>query len=342
VIGRRGDGDGNVLLLLLVVGAAVPIPLVLSTPQTEVAVRVVLVALIAVGWNVMGGFGGHFSFGHAAYFGIGAYTTAWLLNRWGWSPWLGMAVGAVLAAAFATLTGYLCFRYRLTGAYFALATLAFAEMLRHIASNSDVVNRAAGFRVPLRPGDDWWMLQFAPGSPKYFFVALGLLAAALLVVIAVVRRRAGYYIVALREDEAAAASLGVDTMRYKLLTVAISGAITSVGGAFYFMFLFFIDPELAFGVDISVQAILPAIIGGTGTIWGPPIGAVILVLLGEYTSSLTRSPPRLLSFLDGRSGADLMIFGVLLIVIILFLPRGLVGTLAERRRTRRSVAVVEL
>lgn len=332
MIDRLRAGDNNLIALAIVVLVAIPIPFVLSTPQTEVAVRVVLIALISVGWNVMSGFGGHFSFGHAAYFGIGAYTTAWLLSNWGWSPWLGMAVGAVLASAFAVLTGYLCFRYRLTGAYFALATLAFAEMLRQIATNSDFLNRAAGFQVPLLRGDSWWMLQFRPGSPRYFFVVLGLFGVAMVAVIVLVRRRAGYYIVALREDEAAAASLGVDPMRYKLLTVAISGAITSVGGAFYFMFLFFIDPDLAFGVDISVQAILPAIIGGTGTIWGPVLGALILVSLGEVTSGLTRSPPELLSFLEGRSGADLMIFGVVLILIIMFMPRGLVGTITERRR----------
>lgn len=332
MIDRLTKGDGNLFVLAIVVLLAVPIPSLLSLSQMEVAVRVVLVALISVGWNVMGGFGGYFSFGHAAFFGIGAYSTAWLLTEWGWSPWLGMAVGAVLAAGFAVLTGFLCFRYRLTGAYFALATLAFAEMLRQIATNSEFVNRAAGFQVPLRGGESWWMLQFRPGSPRYFYIILGLFTVAMVVVIVLIRRRAGFYIVALREDEAAAASLGVDPMRYKLLTVAISGAITSLGGAFYFMFLFFIDPDLAFGVDISVQAILPAIIGGTGTIWGPVVGAVILVSLGELTSGLTRSPPELLSFLDGRSGADLVVYGIVLIVIILFLPRGLVGTVADRRR----------
>jgi branched-chain amino acid transport system permease protein len=139
--------------------------------------------------------------------------------------------------------------------------------------------------------------------------------------------------VALREDEAAAASLGVNPMRFKLLAVAVSGAITGVGGVFFFQFLFFIDPELAFGASISVQAILPAIIGGTGTIWGPAVGAFILVGLGEVTSGLTRSPPELLSFLAGRSGMELMIFGAVLILIIMFLPRGLFGTAAERMRS---------
>jgi branched-chain amino acid transport system permease protein len=333
VIDSLRKADRNLIALTAVVLVALPIPVFLSTPQMEIAVRIILFALISIGWNVMGGFAGYFSFGHAAFFGIGAYTGAWLLTNWGWSPWLGMIVGATLAGLFAVLTGYLSFRYKLTGAYFALATLAFAEMLRHIATHSELVNRARGFQVPLLREHSWWMLQFPPGSPSYYFSILGLFALAMLAVIFLMRSRAGYYIVALREDEAAAASLGVSPMRYKLLAVAISGAITGVGGVFFFQFLFFVDPDLAFGASISVQAILPAIIGGTGTIWGPAIGSFVLVGLGEVTSGLTRNPPELLSFLGGRSGLELMIFGVILIVIILFLPRGLYGTIAKRMRS---------
>lgn len=327
------NADRNLLALAGVVLIAIPIPFMLTTPQMEIAVRIILFALISVGWNVMGGFGGYFSFGHAAFFGLGAYTSAWLLTNWGWSPWIGMVAGAALAAAFAAATGFLSFRYRLTGAYFALATLAFAEMLRHIATHSHFVNRAAGFQVPLLRESSWWMLQFRPGSPNYYFTILGLFAVAMLVVILLMRSRAGYYILALREDEAAATSLGVNPMRYKLLAVAVSGAITGVGGVFFFQFLFFIDPQLAFGAAISVQAILPAIIGGTGTIWGPAIGAFVLIGLGEVTSGLTRNPPEFLSFLTGRSGMELMIFGAVLILIIMFLPRGLYGTAAKRLRS---------
>lgn len=332
MIDRLRDADRNLLALAVIVLVAIPIPFLLSTPQMEIAVRIILFALVSVGWNVMGGFAGHFSFGHAAYFGIGAYSTAYLLVNLGWSPWIGMVVGAVLAALFAMLTGYLSFRYKLTGAYFALATLAFAEMLRQLADGSELVNRSAGFQVPLLRDGSWWMLQFRPGSPSYYFIILALFAIAMLVVIFLMRSRAGYYIIALREDEAAAASLGVNPMRYKLLAVAVSGAITAIGGAFFFQFLFFIDPELAFGAGISIQAILPAIIGGTGTIWGPAVGSLILVGLSEVTAGLTRNPPELLSFLDGRSGLDLMIFGVILILIIMFLPLGLYGSIAARRR----------
>jgi branched-chain amino acid transport system permease protein len=329
----RGKIDGHLIALAVIVVVAIPIPFMLSRPQMEIAVRILLFAVISIGWNIMGGFGGYFSFGHAAFFGVGAYTSAWLLTNVGLSPWIGMIAGALLAGLFAVLTGYLSFRYKLTGAYFALATLAFAEMLRHISTHSEFVNRARGFRVPLLREDSWWMLQFSPGSRNYYFAILGLFAAAMVAVILLMRSRAGYYIVALREDEAAATSLGINPMRYKLFAVFLSGAITGVGGVFFFQFLFFIDPDLAFGAAISVQAILPAIIGGTGTLWGPPVGAIMLVGLGEFTAGLTRNPPEALSFLAGRSGLDLMIFGAILILIIMFLPRGLYGTIAERRST---------
>ncbi len=322
--------DRNLLALVVVVVVALPIPFFLSTPQTEIAVRILLFALISVGWNVMGGFAGYFSFGHAAFFGLGAYTSGWLLTNAGISPWIGMLLGAAIAGAFAVLTGWLSFRYKLTGAYFALATLAFAEMLRNIAIHTEFVNRARGFRVPIIRESSWWMLQFPPGSPNYYFAILGLFAAAMLLVILLMRSKAGYYIVAIREDEAAASSLGVSPLRYKLLAVGVSGALTGVAGVFFLQFLFFIDPEIAFGASISVQAILPAIIGGTGTIWGPAIGALLFVGLGEVTSSLTRNPPELLSFLSGRSGLDLLIFGVILILIIMFLPRGVYGAAKER------------
>ena len=325
--------DRNLLALAAVVLVAIPVPALLSSPQMDIAVRILLFALISVGWNVMGGFAGYFSFGHAAFFGIGAYTAAWLLTNAGVSPWVGMVAGAVLAAVFAVVTGYLSFRYKLTGAYFALATLAFAEMLRHVVTHSELLNEARGYQVPRLGEPSWWMLQFPPGSANYFFAILGLFALAMVAVILLMRSRAGYYITAIREDEDAAASVGVDPMRYKLLAVAVSGAITGVGGVFFYQFLFFIDPDLAFGAAISVQAILPAILGGTGTIWGPAVGSVVLVGLGEVTTRLTRDPPQILSFLDGRSGLELMIFGAVLILIIIFLPRGLYGTTAERLRS---------
>jgi branched-chain amino acid transport system permease protein len=325
---RRARADLAVLVVVVVALALVPA--VVSGQLLSVAVRMLLFALLGVAWNVMGGFAGQFSFGHAAFFGLGAYTTGVLLVDFGVSPWIGMAAGAVVAALYGALEGWLSFRYRLQGAYFALATFAFAEMLRLFVLRSNALRAAVGYRVPLLAEPSWAMLQFPPDSPNYYFVVLGLLAAALLVVILLIRSTPGLFILAVRENEPAAEAAGVSSTRYKITAVALSAALTAVGGGFYLMFYFFIDPDIAFGARLSVQILLPAIIGGVGTIWGPAIGAVLLIGLGELSTMLVRDPPTYLAFLDGRSGFDLIIFAVLLIVVILFLPRGVYGTFGNR------------
>jgi branched-chain amino acid transport system permease protein len=308
----------------------IPAPFVLPAAQQAVAVRVLIFALMSIGWNVMSGFGGMFSFGHAAYFGLGAYTSAWLLVNHDVSPWIGMLAGIVVAAVFAVLVGFLLLRYRLKGAYFALATFAFAEMLRLWASNSDFVNRAVGYHAPLRPVASWWYLQFDPASPNYFFVALALTVTALTGSVLFLRSRAGQFTLASRDDQEAARALGIPVMRYKLFAMALSAAITSVAGAFYLQYYLFIDPDLAFGSSVSIQAILPAVIGGVGTIWGPVIGAFVIGPLSDLTATILRNPPEVLSFLQGRGGLDVIVYGVLLIVIVLLLPQGIYAALRNR------------
>ncbi|MFC6374800.1 branched-chain amino acid ABC transporter permease [Nonomuraea thailandensis] len=317
-------------MLVLLAAVLAPLPLLLPPAQEAVAVRVLIFALLAVGWNVMSGFGGMFSFGHAAYFGLGAYVTAWLLVEKGVSPWIGMALGTAVAALFAVVIGFLALRYRLKHAYFALATFSFAEMLRLVATNSDFVNRAVGYNVPLIPEPSWWMMQFEPGSPNYFWIALALTVLAVAASILFVKSRAGQFAQAARDDEDAAAALGIPVVRYKLLAMALSGAITSVAGAFYVQYYMFIDPDLAFGSGMSMQAILPAAIGGVATIWGPVIGAAILGPLSDVTATMLRNPPAGLEFLQGRGGLDVMVYAVLLIVIVLALPQGVYGALRER------------
>jgi branched-chain amino acid transport system permease protein len=314
----------------------VPLPLVLPAAQQSVAVRVLVFAILAIGWNVMSGFGGMFSFGHAAYFGLGAYVSVWLLVERGISPWIGMLVGMVVAGAFAALIGFLALRYRLKGAYFALATFAFAEMLRLIAINSDLVNRAVGYNVPLRPESSWAFMQFEPGSANYFWIALALTVAALVVTILFLRSRQGRFTVAVRDDEDAAAALGIPVMRTKLITIALSGAITSVAGTFYVQYYFFVDPDVAFGNSVSIQAILPAVIGGVATIWGPVIGAAVLGPLNDVTATVLRNPPPALDFLQGRAGLDVVLYALLLILIVLLLPQGVYGAIRDRLQRRRA------
>lgn len=324
---RQSRSDLGILLIGVAVLAVVPA--VLSGQLLSVAVRILLFGLLGVAWNVMGGFAGQFSFGHAAFFGLGAYTTGVLLVNFGVSPWIGMIAGAAVAGAYGALEGWLSFRYKLEGAYFALATFAFAEMLRLYVLRSDALNAAVGFRVPLSE-PSWWMLQFPADSPNYYFTILGLLAVVLVVAILLVRSTPGLFILAVRENEQAAEAAGVPATRYKILAVTTSAALTAIGGSFYLMFFFFIDPEIAFGPRLSVEILLPAIIGGVGTIWGPPIGAVLLIGLGELSTVLVRNPPAFLDVLQGRSGVDLIIYAVLLVVVILFLPKGVYGTFVNR------------
>jgi branched-chain amino acid transport system permease protein len=295
---------------------------------------VLIFAILALGWNIMSGFGGMFSFGHAAYFGLGAYVSVWLLVEQGISPWIGMLAGMAVAAAFAVLIGFLALRYRLKGAYFALSTFAFAEMLRLYATNSDLVNRAVGYNVPLRGESSLAFMQFEPGAASYFWIALALTVLALVVTIVFLRSRIGRFAVAVRDDEDAAAALGIPVMRTKLITIALSAAITSVAGTFYVQYYFFIDPDTAFGSSVSIQAILPAVIGGVATIWGPVIGAAILGPLNDITATLLRNPPPGLEFLQGRAGLDVMVYAVLLILIILLLPQGVYGAIRERLQRR--------
>lgn len=326
----------DLTVLGVVVAVVAVLPLVLPPAQQAVAVRVLIFAMMAVGWNLMSGFGGMFSFGHAAYFGVGAYTGVWLLVEHGVSPWLGMLAGAALAAGFGALIGFLALRYRLRGAYFALATFAVAEMLRLLATNSDLVNRAVGYNVPLLQGSSWSMLQFPAGSPNYFWAGLLLVALAVAISVLYLRSRAGEFTIAARDDELAAASLGVPVLRYQLLTIALSAAITAVAGVFYVQYYLYVNPDLAFGASVSIQAILPAVIGGVGTVWGPVVGAVILGPLSDVTATLLRQPPEFLGFLAGRGGLDVMLYAVLLIVIVLALPQGVYGATQERRRRWRS------
>ncbi|WP_315773444.1 branched-chain amino acid ABC transporter permease [Rhodococcoides kroppenstedtii] len=321
-------------LLTLVIGFVVVamLPFLLGEQAQTVAVRTLIFAIMAVGWNIMSGFGGMFSFGHAAFFGIGAYTGAYLLVEHGISPWLSMIVAAVVSAAVGTTIAYLCLRYRLAGSYFALATFAFAQMFLLLVQNLEVFNKTEGFNVPILPRDSWWMLQFEKGSANYLWIPLVILALAVLGTIFYVRSRAGQYVQAIRDDATAAASLGIDTMKYRLIAVAASCALTAVAGVYYVQYYFFVGPEQAFGSAVSVEAIVPAVIGGIGTIWGPVLGAAVIGPLSEVINEILRRPPAFLEFLQGSIGLDVAVYSMILILIVIFLPKGIFGTVRERWR----------
>lgn len=320
--------------LYLIIGLVVLLclPVVLPESSQPVLVRTLIYGIMAVGWNLMSGYGGMFSFGHAAFFGVGAYTDAYLLTTFGVSPWVAMIIGAVLSAGVGVLIAFMCLRYKLAGSYFALATFAFAQMFYLLSQNLEFLNKTEGINIPLLREESWAMLQFEQGSVNYYVIALLLLAGAVAVTIAFVHSRSGRYTQAIRDDSVAAESLGINVMKYRLIAVALSCAVTSVAGSFYAQYYLFVGPEQAFGMHVTTDAIIPAVIGGIGTIWGPIVGAAIVGPLTEVVAAIVRDPPPFLEFLQGVIGLDVAIYAILLIVIVVFLPKGIYGTIRERLR----------
>jgi branched-chain amino acid transport system permease protein len=307
------------LALLLAAAALVALPPFLPKYALEVLISILFFGYLGSCWNILGGYGGQFSFGHAAFFGLGAYTSTLLFLHWGVSPWLGMLAGGVLAAAFGLFAGYLSFRYGLRGPYFSLVTLAFAEMLRVVAVNWKAVGSSLGLVVPNR-GSAPALFLFAEKLP-YYYVILAMAVGAVVVTRMVERARMGYALAAIRENEDAAEAAGVDALSTKLRAMALSSFLTALGGTFYAQYFSYIDPSLTFGPAISIGGLLPAIVGGAGTVAGPLLGSFVLTPVSEVTRAVLR----------GRAGADIMLYGLVLILVISFLPNGLMGWIRARR-----------
>jgi branched-chain amino acid transport system permease protein len=310
--------------ILLVAALLAVVPLVTaSNVVLNFLVMALLIALVGQGWNLLGGYGGQYSFGHAAFFGTGAYATAILQTRYGINAWLGFGIGVVAGALVGAVIGALSFRSGLRGSYFALVTLAFAEVLRIVASVAPITGAGVGtlIRLDLRPE----AFQFQSRVP-YYWIVLALVAATMLLVRRIEDSRFGAYLIAVRENEAAASALGVDATLVKLAAMTISAAITAAGGCFYAQYFLFVDAGIAYGPWISVEALLAPIIGGIGTVFGPLLGALAVKTLGELTKLVTGDAP----------GLDLVIYGCVLILVIAFAPRGIAGLFdGLRDRLRR-------
>jgi branched-chain amino acid transport system permease protein len=289
-----------------------------------------IVTLAAQGWNILGGYGGQFSFGHAAFFGMGAYAMALAQVRYGVNPWLALPFAIALGAAVGWATGFLAFRARLRGSYFALVTLAFAEVFRILANASTFTGGAAGvlIRLELAPSN----FQFAERA-VFYWIVLAFVAAVLILTQALARSRFGAQLVAVRENEEAARALGVDALAVKLRAITLSGGVTAAAGCLYAQKFLYIDANIAFGPWISVEALLAPIIGGLGTVFGPLVGAVVLLGLGEVTKVAFAG-----WFGGAVPGVDLVVFGVLLVLCVAFAPRGMIGLLAGLRAKRPAGA----
>lgn len=310
---------------LLAVAALAALPSVLSSYAVTVFIFIFFYAYLGQAWNIVGGYAGQLSAGHAAFVGLGAYASAVLSARLGLTPWIGMLVGGALAAALGALIGFLGFRFGLRGFYFVLLTVAFAEICRIVALNTDAVGGALGLYITFTGDPRQFQFQ---DNRIYYYVALALMLVATGVVAAIERRRFGEYLRAIREDENACEALGVNTFKYKMLAMVVSSFLTGVGGTFYAYYLFSLQPNAVFGIPLSVDILIRPIVGGAGTVLGPILGAFILSPLGELS--------RMYLSQGGWSGAHLIAYGVLLILVVLFMPQGAYPLVRQvlGRRTR--------
>ena len=299
-------------LLLLVL--LILLPIVASEYLLHIFILVLLWAYLATSWNILGGYAGQHSLGHGVFLGIGAYTSTLLFIRLGISPWLGMWIGGALSALAAWFIGYLCFRYGLKGPYFALVTIALAEAFVFISSNIVSIGGARGLEVTWI-GHNPLMMQF-DGKLGYYYLILIILVFGILITQWLHKRRPGYQWVAVRENEDAAEALGVDTLRTKIEATVLSAFMTAIGGTFYAQYFTYIGPRTVFGEVVSVQILIFAIIGGLGTVWGPAVGALLLVPVAELARA---------NLSGSVGGAHLVLYGTVMVLVMLFVPKGIVG-----------------
>lgn len=308
---------------LVALMAVLVFPLIFTLPfPRHVMIMIFLYGMLAQAWNILAGYCGQISLGHAVFFGAGAYTSTVLVRQVGLTPWAGMLAGAVLAVALSQVIGYPVFRLR--GHYFAIATIAVGEIVQTVVINWDWLGGARGLFVPIKRPDSFVNFQFNESKQTYYYIALALLGLALWLTRRMERSRTGYYFRAIREDQDAAASLGIPVARYKQRAMALSAGLTALGGTFYAQYILFIDPESVLPLSLSILICLVAVLGGVGTLWGPPIGAAILVPLSEGTRV----------YLGGTGKAiDLLIYGALIMLISVIQPGGIMA-LAQRGRRR--------
>jgi branched-chain amino acid transport system permease protein len=311
-------------LHLLLLAIALVFPVVFNSPfMVNFGVLALFYAFIGQSWNIAGGFAGQLSFGHVAFFGVGAYASTMVQMRLGWNPWLGLPVSALAGAAAGWLIAVLSFRAGLKGSYFALITLAFAEVFRIISNSVEITGGGLGMLIPMKQS----MANFQFGDRRvFYFIILALTVVSILLALWLKASRFGARLAAIRENEDSARALGINIFVEKTKIMMISGAIAGVGGCFFAQYFLYIDPTIAFGVDKSVEMLLVSMIGGAGTVYGPLIGAVLLAAVSEVTRAWFT-----------LQGLSLVLYGALLVVIIAFLPNGLIDLFKRRgQRPGRS------
>ena len=308
-------------LVLFGIAALVPI-FMRDTFLLDGFILILMWGALSVAWNVAGGYAGQVSLGHAAFFGIGAYSAALVTTRFSASPWLGLIAGIVLSVAAGALIGYLSNRLR--GPYFALSTIAFAQVLLILASRwRGFTAGSEGIPVPFRPG----FVTLGLGHVAWAYLILVVAIVYYAIEVYLERSRVGYQLAGVREDEDAAEALGIATRRLKVFAVMVSAALTSLVGSLWAQYVGFVDPFYVFSIDLSVRFALNTIIGGMGTALGPFLGSMLITSLETYLRAS-------LSGVKGFTGVYLVVYGLILILVVRFVPEGLVGVVSRVLRRR--------
>ena len=311
---RRAAAAG--LLLFLVV-----LPFLLPNPfYVHIAVMMAVFAVLGGAWNIIGGYAGQLSLGHAAFFGTGAYVSTLLVNATAVSPWITLWLGGSAALLLSLPVGAICFR--LQGPYFAIATIGLGEVLRLLVLHfRELTNGAQGLTVPFK-GDAPWQLQFGSKVP-YYYIGLAMAVAVACLTRRMERARLGHYLVAIGQNQDAAEAIGIHSARAKGQALALSAFVTGVAGVFYAQYTYVIHPDSVFGLGISIQIALVAIVGGVGTVLGPILGAVIMESFIQSTQ---------IAFAGQYPGLELIVYGALLMAVIRWHPRGVIPWLARLAR----------
>lgn len=296
----------------------------------SVATLILYFAYTGQAWNILMGFTGYLSLGHSLYVGLGAYAAGALFYHWGIGPWAGLWVAIVLCGALGMAIGFLAFRFGISGVYFALLTIAFAEFTRVGFDHLQWTGAAGGLFLRVAQRDTWDLVSFRGPPRMYYYTLLAFTAGALALCHWLLKSRAGYYWQAIRENEEAAQSLGINVFRWKMLAVAVSSAMTGIAGVFFAFYYNNLFPEQIFNISRSIEIILGPVIGGIGTLFGPILGAALLTLLSdgitEALSALGWDVP----------GIKQVFYGVVLLAVVMFLPNGIWPPLARLIGVKRG------
>jgi len=311
------------ILILAALLVLLSLPFYTGSYILHVVILILFFGYLGACWNIVAGYAGQISLGHAIFLGAGAYTSTVLFLSRGVSPWIGMWVGGVSGMLLGLFVGYLTFRYGLKGHYFILATMAFGALTKVIALNIDQIGGAQGLIIPFKAS--FVNFQFV-GKTYYYYFILFMVIGIVLICTAIERSRFGQILMAIREDEDAAESLGVNTFRYKLMAMVISSFLTSLVGPFYAFYIGYIHPDSLFTPFLSIQITLIPITGGMGSVFGPIVGSFILSPVSEITRG----------FLGKFSGLHLMVWGVIIMFIMILIPRGIIVELQHYFRKSGS------